>query len=103
VWLARLLLELAQERSLEGVLRKAIDAAAAVPGVALARVYLLAPGDICPTCPQQSVCPDQTLLFSLRENAIAKEPQASYPERWWCVSRLGASMVAQTPASLPRM
>src|SRR5260370_42166388 len=46
VWLARLLLELAQERSLEGVLRKAIDAAAAVPGVALARVYLLAPGDI---------------------------------------------------------
>jgi formate hydrogenlyase transcriptional activator len=60
VWLARLLLELAQERSLEGVLRKAIDAAAAVPGVALARVYLLAPGDICPTCPQRSVCPDQT-------------------------------------------
>jgi hypothetical protein len=38
VWLARPLLELAQERSLEGVLRKAIDAAAAVPGVALARV-----------------------------------------------------------------
>jgi hypothetical protein len=33
-WLARLLLELAQERSPEGVLRKAIDAAAAVPGVA---------------------------------------------------------------------
>ena len=32
-WLARLLLELAQERSLDGVLRKAIDAAAAVPGV----------------------------------------------------------------------
>jgi transcriptional regulator with GAF, ATPase, and Fis domain len=59
VWLARLLLELAQERSLDGVLRKAIDAAAAVPGVALARVYLLAPGDICPTCPQRSVCPDQ--------------------------------------------
>jgi hypothetical protein len=54
------LLELAQERSLDGVLRKAIDAAAAVPGVALARVYLLAPGDICPTCPQESVCPDQT-------------------------------------------
>src|SRR4051794_22088563 len=60
VWLSSLLLELAQERSLEGVLRKAIDAAAAVPGVALARVYLLAPGDVCPTCPQQSVCPDQT-------------------------------------------
>jgi hypothetical protein len=32
---------------------------------------------------------DQTLLFSLRENAIAKEPGLSYPERWRCVSRLG--------------
>src|SRR3954447_11294167 len=59
VWLARLLLGLAQERTLDGVLRKAIDAAAEVPGVALARVYLLAPGDICPTCPQRAVCPDQ--------------------------------------------
>src|SRR5262245_66691916 len=58
-WLAQLLLDLAQVRSLDGVLRTAIDAAAAVPGVALARVYLLAPGDICPTCPQRSVCPDQ--------------------------------------------
>jgi hypothetical protein len=54
VWLARLLLELAQERSLEGVLRKAIDAEAEVPGVALARLYLLEPGDICPTCPQRA-------------------------------------------------
>src|SRR5262249_42803871 len=60
VWLARLLLELAQERTLEGVLRKAIDAAAEVPGVALARVYLVEPGDICATCPQRAVCPDQT-------------------------------------------
>jgi hypothetical protein len=59
-WLAQLLLELAQERSLDGVLRKAIDAAAALPDVALARVYLLAPGDICPTCPQRPACPDQT-------------------------------------------
>ena len=30
-----------------------------------------------------------TLLFSLRENAIAKEPGLGYPERWRCVSRLG--------------
>jgi len=30
-----------------------------------------------------------TLLFSLRENAIAKEPGLGYSERWRCVSRLG--------------
>jgi hypothetical protein len=29
---------------------------------------------------------DMTRLFSLLENAIAKEPGLSYPERWWCVS-----------------
>jgi hypothetical protein len=29
---------------------------------------------------------DVTPLFSLRENAIAKEPGPSYPDRWWCVS-----------------
>ena len=37
---------------------------------------------------------DVTLLFSLRENAIAKEPGLSYPERRRCVPRLGASLVA---------
>jgi hypothetical protein len=30
-----------------------------------------------------------TVLFSLRENAIAKEPGSSYPRPWRCVSRLG--------------
>lgn len=32
---------------------------------------------------------DVTPLFSLRENAITKEPGLSYPESWRCVSRLG--------------
>jgi hypothetical protein len=36
---------------------------------------------------------DVTLLFSLRESAIAKEPGLGYSERWRCVSQLGASMV----------
>ena len=34
-------------------------------------------------------CVGVTLLFSLRENAIGKEPGLGYPERWRCVSRLG--------------
>jgi transcriptional regulator with GAF, ATPase, and Fis domain len=79
-WLAQLLLALAQERSLDGVLRKAIDAAAAVPGVALARVYLLAPGDICPTCPQRPACPDQTQCL----HAVVNGGQLLHvaPEKW---------------------
>src|SRR5215469_9180767 len=32
---------------------------------------------------------DVTQLFSLRENAIAKEPGSRYVKPWRCVSRLG--------------
>jgi predicted component of type VI protein secretion system len=34
-----------------------------------------------------------TPIFSLRENAIAKEPGSGYPEDWPCVSWLGALLV----------
>jgi hypothetical protein len=36
-----------------------------------------------------SGCLLRTFLFSLRENAIAKEPGSSYLKPWRCVSRLG--------------
>ena len=52
-------LAVAAERSVDAVLRRIVDDLVSRSGVALARVYLLDPGDICPTCPQQSVCPDQ--------------------------------------------
>jgi len=35
------------------------------------------------------VAVDVTQLFSLRKNAIAREPGASYFKPWRCVSRLG--------------
>ena len=38
---------------------------------------------------------DVTPLFSLRENAIAKEPGLRYAERWRCVCRLGAQVVVR--------
>src|SRR5262245_8263382 len=44
-----------------------------------------------------------TSLFSWRENAIAKEPGSGYPEGWSWGSWLGASLVAQTLSSLPRL
>jgi hypothetical protein len=39
------------------------------------------------------VADDVTPIFSLGENAIAKEPGSSYFKPWRCVSRLGASVV----------
>ncbi|MGL4553243.1 MAG: hypothetical protein ACRC33_18920 [Gemmataceae bacterium] len=73
-WLADLLLEMAGERSLERVLNKAVEAAAGVPGVALARVYLLGPGDLCATCPSQELCPD-------RRQCLHDEATQGYPLR----------------------
>jgi hypothetical protein len=43
--------------------------------------------------PANSAYPEDP-LFSLGENAIAKEPGSSYCELWRCVSRLGAPVVA---------
>ena len=52
-----LLLELARERSLEPLLGRTTSGLAAQPGVALARVWLIRPGDICDACPQRPACP----------------------------------------------
>src|SRR5262249_26058379 len=44
---------------------------------------------------------DHTPGFSRRETAITQAPGASYAARWPCVPGLGATLVAQTPWSLP--
>ena len=50
-------LAVAQERSLDVVLARIAQGLAGQPGVALARVWLLAPGDICDRCHVRSECP----------------------------------------------
>jgi transcriptional regulator with GAF, ATPase, and Fis domain len=58
-------LALAQHRSVDAVLRRIVEGLASQPGVALARVWLLAPGDICSACPMRSECPEQTRCLHL--------------------------------------
>jgi transcriptional regulator with GAF, ATPase, and Fis domain len=72
-------LAVAQERSLDVVLARIAQGLAGQPGVALARVWLLAPGDICDRCHVRSECPDQTRC--LRLVARAGRPTRS-PEDW---------------------
>jgi hypothetical protein len=47
----QLLLDMAQEHSVEALLRLIVDRLAMLPDVALARIWLIGPGDICPVCP----------------------------------------------------
>jgi len=65
----RLLLDMGQERSLENVLKLIAQRLASQPTVALARIWLVAPGDICKKCRMRDECPDQTSCLHLVASA----------------------------------
>jgi len=64
-----LLLEMGQQRALDGVLRLVVDRLAEEEHVALARIWLLRPGDICSKCVMREECPDQTRCLHLVSSA----------------------------------
>jgi transcriptional regulator with GAF, ATPase, and Fis domain len=78
--LQALALEIAQERSVEEVLKKIVIGLTAQPGVALARIWLKGPGDICQKCPMRLKCPDQTQCLHLM--ASGGNPTKSGVEDW---------------------
>jgi len=67
--LKRLLLDMAQERCVENVLKLIVDRTASQPEVALARIWLVAPGDLCSNCHMRDQCPDQTSCLHLVASA----------------------------------
>ncbi|MCH7701492.1 MAG: hydrogenase, partial [Planctomycetes bacterium] len=58
--LQSVLLEMGRQRTLDGVLRVVVDRLAEEEPIALARIWLLRPGDVCTTCLMREECPDQT-------------------------------------------
>jgi len=62
---SNLLLDIAQERSFEGVMEKVHGAAMSHPEIARAETWLIGKGDICPRCPQRPRCPDQARCLHL--------------------------------------
>jgi transcriptional regulator with GAF, ATPase, and Fis domain len=75
-----LLLDMANERSLEPLLSLVVRRLAERPPIALARIWLLGPGDICPACPMRAECPDQTTCLHLA--ASAGRPSVESGEDW---------------------
>jgi transcriptional regulator with GAF, ATPase, and Fis domain len=61
----QLLLELAQERSLEKLLQRIVERTMEGPHIACAQVWLIEKGDLCAICPHQSECPDPTRCLHL--------------------------------------
>lgn len=64
-------LAVAAETSVDRVLTQIVEGLVAHTAVALARVWLIAPGDICATCPLRAECPDQTQCLHLTASAGA--------------------------------
>ncbi len=64
-----LLLEVAQERNEIRLLKVIVDGLRDLENVALARIWLIRPGDICSTCPLRKECPDHTECLHLMASA----------------------------------
>ena len=67
--LKRLLLDMAQERSVDNVLKLVVDRLASQAEVALARIWLIGPGDLCSTCHLRDECQEQTSCLHLVASA----------------------------------
>lgn len=67
--LKSLLLEMSNERSLDNLLKLIALRWSQRPHVAMSRVWLIAPGDICSDCAMRTECPDQTECLHLVASA----------------------------------
>jgi transcriptional regulator with GAF, ATPase, and Fis domain len=67
--LKTLVLDIAQQRSLNDLLWLIVRRLADRPTVVLARIWLIRPGDICATCRFKNECPDQTECLHLVASA----------------------------------
>ena len=64
-----LALRISGERDVEAVLRQIVGGLVQQSGVALARLWLVKPGDICRLCRMRPSCPDQTACLHLAASA----------------------------------
>ncbi len=67
--LPRVMVSMAENRSLPEVLRAIVDGMAVCSNVVLARIWLLGPGDLCSVCRFRSECPDTSRCLHLVASA----------------------------------
>jgi transcriptional regulator with GAF, ATPase, and Fis domain len=73
------MVSMAQSRVLGDVLHSIVDGIAACPNVVLARIWLIAPGDICSGCRFRDECPDRAACLHLMASAgNASDPGADH-------------------------
>jgi len=67
--LLSLAVAVAAERNFEGVMQTIVEGLASQPGVALARIWVIGPGDICDSCFLREKCGDRTRCLHLAATA----------------------------------
>ena len=67
--LQELAVRISGERSVDAVLQSIVHGLAQQPSVALARVWVTEPGDVCGSCRMRTACPDQTACLHLSASA----------------------------------
>ncbi len=67
--LQKIVLAITESESVDSILKTIVCGLAGQPDVALTRVWLIGPGDICQFCVMRSMCPDQTRCFHLAASA----------------------------------
>jgi transcriptional regulator with GAF, ATPase, and Fis domain len=77
--LQSVILDAARQRSLNGVLQTTVAGLAAQEVVALARIWLISPGDICEACHLRAECPDQRQCLHL----VASDGASLDGKRLW--------------------
>src|SRR5262245_37285353 len=96
-------LAVAEARSVNLVLERIVEGLAEQPGTALARIWLIGPGDLCSSsCPVRAECPDQRQCLHLRASAGRSIHDSGdwtrltgefcrIPLNMWKVGRIGGS------------
>ena len=67
----------AQKRNVDAVLASIVESLVEQLDLALARVWLVRPGDICNVCPMREECPDRTRCLHLVATAHEQRDQSS--------------------------
>jgi formate hydrogenlyase transcriptional activator len=67
--LQKVIFAVAESQSVDAVLQMIVRGLAERTEVALARIWLTAPGDICTTCHMRNICPDQSSCLHLMASA----------------------------------
>jgi transcriptional regulator with GAF, ATPase, and Fis domain len=62
-------LAVSQARTVDSVLKMIVEGLVEKAGIALARIWLIGPGDICATCPMRQECPSQVRCLHLASSA----------------------------------